>query len=157
MRTLDEHTLRSIYAEESGEVFLALLEIDTPSLSKALRAVNDSVDHTHQGNLYTAFPFDFVLPPSDGASLPKLSVRISNVSLKLIELIRLMEDPINIKLIIVLASDIDTVKVEIEHMTLRNVEANSQTITFSVMEPTFLSAAWVQHRYTAKEYRGLHK
>lgn len=157
MRVFDDTTMRAIYSEESGEVFLALLEIATPSLDEPLRAVNDSVDHRHKGDLYTAFPFEFVLPPSDGVSLPKLAVRISNVSLKLIELIRMMEDPINIKLIIVLASDIDNVKIEVEHMTLRKVDANAQIITFSIMEPTFLSSAWVQHRYTAKAYRGLHK
>ena len=89
-QTLGEDGLRAIFAEETGEVFLALLEVMDPSLDEPIRAVNDTVDHVHQGKLYTAYPFELVLPDSDGETLPKTSISISNVSPALITVLRKM-------------------------------------------------------------------
>lgn len=154
-QNLGENGLRAIFAEETGEVFLTLLKVSEPSLPEPLLAVNDTVDHTHNGELYTAYPFEPVLPNSDGETLPKTLVRISNVSPKLITILRKMASPVKVELKVVLASDIDVVKAEIKRLELKQITADVQVIDFTALSPVFLSAQWPAHGYSQDAYRAL--
>jgi len=155
MRELSDQAIREIFAEETGEVFLTLLEIDDPSLNEVIYAVNNTVDVIHNFNVYKAFPFEITLPTSDGETLPVMRIRISNVSVALVELIRKMRDPITITIKVVMASSPNDIKIKVEHMRLRNASINMQTIEFSVMEPNFLSSSWPAHTYNQGQYRGV--
>lgn len=157
MRTFTNDELREIFAEETGEIFLCLLEIDDPTLVDKIYAVNDTQDIISNYIKYTAFPFQVTLPISDGASVGVLQFSISNVSVKLIELVRKMRDPVTVRLKVILASAPDEIKVDLRYMKLKSVTADEQLLTFSVSGPAFLSETFPSHTYSRSAYRALFK
>jgi len=154
-RDVTETTLREIFAEETGEVFLTLLEIDDPNLSEKIYAVNDTVDIVHNFQIYKAYPFELALPPSDGETLPSLRIRISNVSLSLITLVRNMTNAPIIRVKVIRAADPETAIVDVQRMRLKGVSADMQVLEFEVMSPDFLTSKFTGHTYNFGHYRGL--
>lgn len=157
MRKFDDAELREIFAEETGEVFLCLLEIDDPTLQDKIYAVNDTKDIISNFQKYTAFPFQVTLPTADGESLATLQFSISNVSVALIELVRKMQNPVTVRMKVVMASKPDDVKVDIKYMKLQSITADAQVISFTVMGPEFLSTAFPSHTYSRGAYRALYR
>lgn len=157
MRNFNDAELREIFAEETGEIFLCLLEIDDPTLVDKIYAVNDTQDIISNYIKYTAFPFEVTLPISDGESAGILQFSISNVSVKLIELVRKMRDPVTVRMKVILASEPDDVKVDLRYMQLKSITADAQLLTFSVSGPAFLSDTFPSHTYSRSAYRALYK
>lgn len=157
MRNLSERGLRSSYAEETGDVFLALLEIHEDTLQDPILVVNNTVSIMHGGDKYHPFPFELTLPANDGETLPAMQLTISNVSLKLIGLIRGMNAPATAKLTIVIAETPDVIEMQVQRMTVRRISADIQVIVFDILNDDFLSARWPADDYGQADYRGLYK
>lgn len=156
-RTLSDTATDAVLAESTSEVFLELLTIEEATLSTPIRVVNDTVDVTSNGDTYTACAFRVVRPTDDGQSLPSLQLEIDNVSLELIPIIVGLTPPITASVELVLASDPDTIEVPAVTINVREIKANSQTISASVVEDDWLSSRWPKDEYDMSHYRGLYE
>jgi hypothetical protein len=131
-RNLSPRAIKSAQALESDDPWLVLLEIAHPTWATPFRMVDNTVDVVSNGDTYIAWPFDLVMGDDDGEHLPEIKLTIDNVDRALVEIIRTTVNPPVMAIQIVLASQIDTVEVLIRDLTLREVEYDAQTITWTL-------------------------
>jgi len=87
-RTLTTAGLASIHAQETGDVWVAILELDHSTFSQTVRLVNNEEAVVYGGNTYNPFPFEISLPSDSEGELPVLDWAASNVSRELVPELR---------------------------------------------------------------------
>jgi len=116
-------------AQETGEVFLVLLEIDHPSLTTPIRVTSDAAFTVSGGNTFLPFPFQFTFPDDQTDQIPIAKLTIDNIDLSIITAIRSMGNtPATVVMYMVLASTPNVVENTIA-MTMRNVNYDALTVT----------------------------
>ena len=93
MREISLDAMKQMFKQEAEDVFLTIITITHPNLEQPLRYVNDMVDLEFEGNIYTALPFRFVLPPDVKDRVPTARIELDNINRELIVLIRSVEQP----------------------------------------------------------------
>lgn len=130
MRTnISQRALGASFAQETGEVFLILLQIDHASLSQPIRVVNNNENLTSAGALYVAFPFEIELPGEDGDRPANARLRIDNVDRTIVNTLRAINSPPTVTVRVVLAATPDTIELEMAGLTLRNATYDAATVT----------------------------
>jgi len=80
MRNVSLNILEQLLATTTDEVFLLILEITHEDLSTPLRFVRNTESITHDGDVYTAFPFELKLPRESQDRLPKAQLSLDIVN-----------------------------------------------------------------------------
>ena len=153
---LSSLAIQSASAQETGEAWLLLMQISHDDLATPFYLVNNTESVTHSGTEYLAYPFNVVLSQDDGEHLPKVRLTIDNVDRALVETIRSISDSpiINIKL--VLASQPDTIELEISDLILREVEYDAFQISGTLYADDILNSRYPRDNITlAAGYNGL--
>lgn len=153
-RSLSITAREAVFAQQTGEVFLFLLELDHESYSVPVRVVNDYNDITSNGNLYTAFPFQVVLP-KNSEEISKATLIIDNVSRELIASVRSIDTGLSASLSLVLASSPDTIEAGPFNFTLTNVMYNAMTIRGELNYENILSQQYPKETFTPQNHPGL--
>ena len=109
-------------------MFLFLLTLDHDDLASPIRVVNNVENITSNGNVYTAFPFELILPQDDGDTLPQVIISLSNVDLSLVDEIRGLTGALTVTLEIVLASSPNTIEMSIDGMKTISIQYDAQKI-----------------------------
>lgn len=143
--------------QNTDEVFLWLLTIKHTASGSVHRLVNNLDDITSRGNTYMAFPFQFVLPEDDGATLPTIQISVDNVSLELIELIRSYGTGITITAEIILASAPNTVEYSIDDLTLIDTTYDKQSLTLTAQIQDLLNQRFPADDYLPRTFPGMFK
>lgn len=155
MRTLSNTLLAELYGQQSSDPFLTLLTLDHTSFTSTIYLVNNTVDVVSRSNTYLAFPMRVAPPADDGRSDRRVSIELDNVSLELIAEFRTITDPIDATVEMVLASDPDTVEIEIGELKVGNIAYDAQRITAELYLDDFLSTELTSEKYTPTAYPGL--
>lgn len=153
-RTLSTVARTAIYAQQTGEVFLFLLELDHDSFTQPIRIVNDYNNITSNGNVYTAFPFEITLP-KDSEEVSKSILTIDNVSRTLIDEIRSIDTGLSVAITVVLASSPDTIEVGPFNFTLTNVIYNAMVIRGDLNYENILNQNYPKETFTPQNHPGL--
>ncbi len=115
-------------ASETGEVLLALVTIDSPSIvGGPLRVVQDLQNITSNGNLYTAFPFEIRLAGDSDEGPAKITLSIDNIDRTMAAAIKGIppSTPPSVTVEIVIASQPDTVEITLSNLKLKNVTGDA--------------------------------
>lgn len=115
-------------AQETKEVLLALVEITHPAIAGGvLRLVQDLQDVTSNGNVYTAFPFQIILPEDNDEATPKVRLVVDNVDRSIAIAIRSIPPTSapTVKIDIVVASQPNVVEISMTGLKLKNVSGDS--------------------------------
>lgn len=139
------------------EAFLWLLTFTDYNNNVELRAVNDLVDVTSRGNVYTAFPFALTLPPEDGTKLQSLSLTFTNVGRDLMRLVReydASQRP-QVKLELILASAPDVVEKTIDFLQMGNVNYDALAISFELLPANIFARKTCTGTYNQSEFPGM--
>ena len=113
-RTLSLTALTAAYAEETGEVTLVLLTIDSPDLGAPIRLSSDNVDTTSRGNVYQSFPFSASLPGDEPGESRNLQLSVDNVDRQIANALRSSRQGITVKMEVIVASEPDAVQAEFD-------------------------------------------
>lgn len=136
--TLSDALKQAAFLQDTDEAVLVLLTIAHDDINPSIRVVNNTVDITSNGNLFTAFPFDITLPDEKEQGAPGARLTIDNVSREIAEAIRLISTPATITIEIIRAVDPDTIEQAWSAMGLRNVKWDmfkmSGTLLFELIE-----------------------
>jgi len=132
-RTLSQAAVVSVNAQETGEAWLVLLEIDHADLAVPIRVVNDHKNITSNGAEFIGFPFEIELPGEDPDQPMKAQLRIDNVDRVIVETLREIASPPSVTAQVILADQPDTVEVEFEGMTLRSARYDANTVEGELM------------------------
>jgi len=154
--SLSSVAIQSAQALETSEVWLLLMEIDHTDLDDPFYLVNNRESVTHDGTEYLAYPFSVVLSQDDGEHLPKVRLTIDNVDRALVETIRSISDSPSVNIKLVLASQPDTIELEIADLILREVEYDAFSITGTLYADDILNSRYPRDKITlAAGYMGL--
>lgn len=153
-RELSNAFLAQIFGQNSDDPFLALLTLSHQSFS-TIRLVNNTTQIVSNGNTFLPFPFKFTLPVDDGESLRELKLTIDNVGLELINELRSVVDPIDIKIELVLASNPDFIEIDYQDIKLRKIQVNKQTINGTLTLDDFLNTGLTGETYAPSNFPGL--
>lgn len=130
-RPLSSLMQRIVRAQETDEVFVALITIEHPSIiGGALRLVQDLQDLISNGHTYTMFPFRLILPEDADEGVAEVMLSIDNVSQEVYATIKAIapQSPPTISIDLVLRSQPDVVEFSLPLLTLREVSADMLVI-----------------------------
>ena len=144
-----------VFAQETGEAILVLLEIDHPDLSEPIRVVNNDVDVASNGTTYVAFPFEIELPTDSDDKAPAARLTIDNVDRQIAETIRIIQSPPSVNMKVVLGSDTDTIEAEFPEFRLRNVRVTAQTVQGDLTIEQFAAEPYPSARFVPSLFSGL--
>jgi len=120
---------QAVFAQETGEVFLILLEILHADLPAPIRVVNNSVSIVSGGDTYLPFPFEIDLPSDTDDVITTARLTISNVDRQIVSAVRSITTSPIATITIVLASSPDTVEVGPYEFTLSDVTYDADKVT----------------------------
>jgi hypothetical protein len=143
----------AINASSTQQAFLFLLTFTTQT--GVIRVVNNNVDITSRGDLYTAYPFQIVLDADTGDKQPEISLTIDNVDQYLVEMIRGFLDPPSVKLELVLSGTPDTVEKTVDYLRLGNASYDSLSIQGKLIPINILQRKFPAENYTATRFPDL--
>lgn len=151
---LSPELLAQMFGQVSDDPFLMLVTITHGDFSP-IYLVNNTVDQVSRGQNYTAFPMQITLPGDDGETSREVTISFDNVSLELIDELRTVITPMDVKIEMVLASDLDTVQLSLEELKIRNISYNKQRVSAKLYMDSFLNIELTSERYTPSLYPGL--
>jgi hypothetical protein len=99
--------LEALFAQQTSEVFLPLLEIDEATLPEPIRVVNNTQSVYRGGELYVAMRFALSLPNEEDGTIRSVQLIMDNVSRDIARAIDLAVGQPTATLIYVLASDLE--------------------------------------------------
>jgi hypothetical protein len=155
LNQLSPELIAQLYAQESTDPFLPLLELSHPSFAETIRLVNNTVDVVSNGNTYRHYPFRLVLPADDGETVRAVELELDNTSAELIDELRSIVDPVQCKITLVLASDLDTPQIVLDFLELRSIEYDSRNIKAVIVMDDFLNTEVPSERYTPTNFPGI--
>lgn len=139
-RTLSSAARQAVFAAQTGEAFLVLLELSHPDMAVPIRATSDAVDTISNGQTYTAFPFQIAIPPDTEDAPPRVQLTIDAVDRSIIQAVRgLSGTPITVTQSIVLGSSPDTIEAGPFVFELREVEYSALEVSGSLQYADLLN------------------
>ena len=142
-------TLKSeVFAQEMSDVPIILITISHNDLSEDVTISSDPTETlssgaygtTSNGIEYTQLPFEIVLAEQSDNLLTRATIKIDNVSRAIMSAVRAASnEPPEVKVQIVLATDPDTVEVEIDGLLLNDIKATALVVE-AYLEPEILQA-----------------
>lgn len=99
-----------VFAQESGDVLVALLTLEHADLVGPMRFANQIKAVSSRGNAFEAFPFLLTLPNQGEAARGVMRLEIDNVDQRIAQTLRSLTSAPLVTVELVLASDPDTVE-----------------------------------------------
>lgn len=127
-RALSLDAIEALYAQETDVILRQLLTITHPTLTVPIRVHDGLEEVTSRGNVYTPFPFEIHIPPTDRDELPQVRLRFDNVERTLVNTLRSVGDPPLVTLEIVTSEDPDTVEAGPWRFTWRSEEYTAEVV-----------------------------
>jgi hypothetical protein len=146
--------IAQLFAEESNDPFIMLVTISHPDFP-TIRLVNNTVDIVSRSNTFQAFPFKFRLPVDDGETQRNVEIQLDNTSLELVSAFRSVVTPMNVLLELVLASDPDSVQIDIPDLSLRGITYDKNRINATLVLDSFLNTAMNAETYNRNNFPGI--
>lgn len=149
------NTLRyHLYAQESEDPFLQLFTFTHESFS-TIRLVNNMTDVVSRGLTFTAFPIQVTMPTDDGDTAREVVLEMDNASLFMMEALRSVRTPIQVKIEMILASVPDTVQIELAELEINNVTYNATSIQARLILDGFLTTSIPAETYGPTNFPGI--
>lgn len=152
------------YASQTDEVIIALVTFTSDQLAAPILVASDPYELlpsagvrgvVSNGDEYIYLPFEIYLPQDDEGGATKARIRVDNVDRQMVAAARSVTKPINVKMQIVLSSDVDLVEMEFDNFQLSNVNYDAYaiegdlTLNFWNLEP------FPSGRFTPSNFPGL--
>lgn len=138
-RSVSTDFKEAAFAQETGEVFVLLLDISHADWADTLRITSDYNGTTSGGNEYTYYPVDIELPSDEEANIAMGKLRVDNVSPVIAATFRALSSPPSVTIKAVLASDPDTIEVEYTGFQLVNITYDLYVVEASIVIEDFYS------------------
>lgn len=154
-RDLSNNLKQELFAQESGDPFLLLIEVSHPTDFATMYFAQNTEDVVSNGNTYKAFPVEIKLPDDTEESVPTIEMTFDNVSLELIDEFRQATSDVTFKLKGVLASLPDVVEIEYNELKLTNISYNATTLNATLAIDDLLSEGLTSEKYEPTFYAGI--
>lgn len=156
-RPLSTVAKRAIFAQQTSEAFIVLLELEHPNFSGIIRVCSNDRPIVSNGYEYLPFPFEIILPDDAEIESPRVQLRIDNVDRRIISEMRsvVSGSPVTVRLYVVVASTPDVREVGPIEFTLRDVEYTAATIEGTLLYEDLLNEPYPADAFTPTWFPGL--
>lgn len=128
MRTFSQPAYVSLMSRITDEVWLAFLDIHIDAETYYVVA-NSKVPVVSNGQEYTPYPFDVLLPTESTESIEQVQITIDNVDRMFVDALRAAVSPLNFTLRFALASQPDVIELELANLESQLVDFDARKIT----------------------------
>ena len=153
-RNLSTQAIEALNRVNSGDVFIWLLKLYNPSFADVY-VCNNNESVISNGITYNPYAFNLVLE-NDDENPPKIRLTVDNVDRSLVDDVRQTQTPINVDLLLVLQSQPDTVEIEYNQLTLRNVTYNKSVISGQLAISEVYLNVFPAHTVNPTDYAGVY-
>ncbi len=152
-RSLSAEFRRALFAPETGECVVCLVQLDHPDLGAPIRVCSDAVDVFSGGNTYLAFPFRITLADDSADAPPRARLQIDNVDRRVIDSLRSVAgDAMTCTVSFVLASNPSQVEMGPLEFALRNVQADALVVEGDLVYEEILSEPYPSEAFDPIRY-----
>ncbi len=156
MRTLSPEAAQAILARETGEAFLALMQISGPGLD-TMRVVNNLESITRNGDVYQPWAFDAAPPEDSAQQSPTVTLRVDNIDRAVTDLLRSYGGVPKCELAWVMSSQPDRAVYGPFEFSILTASANEITIDLQLgYEEDILNQGFPGQTYTPTNSPGMY-
>ena len=154
-RTLSLSARQALFSAETGDAFLILLTLSHPSLIDPIRVSSDAVDTLSRTLLFTAFPFDLVIPDDTQGTGPRARLVIDNIDRSIVSALRGITSAPSALIEIVRTADPDTVEASFPDFKLTNVVYDALSVSGDLTVEDFTAEPWPQAVFSPANFPGM--
>jgi hypothetical protein len=140
--TLSATAIHEAFSEHSSVAWRILLDIEHPDLAGTLRFVNSRSNVVSNGNTYSSFPFEVVLPDDDGETTQRAVLKIDNISREVYSAIWTLDPSPVIRISVVLSSQPNVVEYQTGKLYLGRVTADELVLEGELMPQFYQTESW---------------
>ena len=146
----------ALFAQETNKVFLTLVTISHDDITGGpLRFVNDNVNITSNGDIYSAFPFEIILPPERADELVVAKLRIDNIDRGITLALREINSAPSVTVQVILADDPNNVQLGPLNFTWRVAEYSVDIVEGDLRFEELLGEPFPGDRVTPSLFPGV--
>jgi len=145
-----------MFAQQTGEVYLDLLEVSNPQLASPLYFVNNTQAIVSNGKTYEPAIFTFNLPNTKVGGSTKASFTISNIDRRAVELARSVSTPLQLTGMTIRASLPDVYEAGPIIFSLREVKWTEQSLTGTLYDDIDGGMAVPKLTFNPADFPGLY-
>jgi len=156
-RPLSSVAKQAIFAAQTGEVFVVLLELEHPNFAGIIQVCSNDLAIASRGNTYVPFPFEIILPDEAEDSAPRVTLRIDAIDRRLISELRSVVTvvPVTVRMMVVIASSPDVLEVGPMEFSLRDVEYSATTIEGTLLYEDVLNESFPGDTFSPARFPAL--
>jgi len=145
-----------MFAAQTGEVYLTLLEISSPELSSPLYFVDNTQNIVSNGKTYEAALFSFNLPNAKVGASTKATFSISNIDRRAVELARSVSAPLTLTGMTIRATSPDIYEFGPVSFSLRDVKWTAQDLSGTLYDDVDGGMAVPKLTFNPADFPGLY-
>ncbi len=155
-RTLSSTALAALFAQETGECLLYLIEFDHADWGAPVRVVNNNEDVVSGGDTYSAYPVKMTLPSED-AGRPQVQTKlvIGNVDRQVVSLFRALSTMPTCAVSIALGSTPSTIEYGPASFLVTDYSYTKHTVEMSLSFENILNEPIPADTFNPADYAGL--
>lgn len=146
----------AIFAQNTTEVFITLLTLDSTELSTSINVAANYENVVSNGTTYVAFPFNLRLPSQQDENMPSASIEIDNIDRTIVNAVRTLTAPADVSIKIVLASSPDTYEYESPTFKLKGVTWDANVVRGSLTFDTIFGKKFPGEDMTPDLFPGMY-
>lgn len=152
-RTLSTNATRALMAEVTNEAFIILITFFHST--DIYRVCLNTEPVFSQGYEFHPCFFEITLPQEDDSAPGGCKLSIDNVDRRLTELLRSITDPVQVTVQLVLASQPNTIELQLDDLVLREVSWNASRIEGTLESEDPLNQKFPGHLYEPRTFQGI--
>lgn len=145
----------AVFASETEDAFLILLEIDHADLTSPIRVVNNTESVIFNNNTYIGYPFRLELPSDSPDNIPSATLTIDNVDKILADAINNLNTSPTITFYIVSTAALDGPEATFSGFKFVEATYDSLTITITLSIENFFNEPFPGDYFTPGRFPGL--
>lgn len=154
LHTGSANAKQQINTDNKDQAVLLLVTL-SPVGFPVIRIVNNLINITSNGNVFTAFPCKVELSADDGKTLQTVKLTVDNVTLEMIGWLRSTTDPIPVMLQSIFSDEPDIIEQQISDLIIREIDYNVSTIEATLMADDDLNQVVPSDTYNSNHFPGL--
>lgn len=145
--------MSAIMAETTKEAFLLLVTFWHGTTT--FRCAMNTEDVVSRGHTFTATYFDFKMPEVSDKAPEGCQIVVDNVDTRMIDMLRRIVTPMDVKIELVLASQPNVVELELNDLKLREVTWDVSQISGTLRIEDMLNAGFPGNIYEPRTFQGI--
>lgn len=152
-RVFSPQAVEALMAQNTAQAFILLVTFSHGS--DVFHACLNTEPITSRGVEYTPTYFNFQLPEVSEAAPSSCQIIVDNVDQRMVDLLRRITTPIQVKIEMVLGSQPDVVEMTLEDLVMRNVTWDSQHINGKLEIEDMLNSKFPAYLYEPRTFPGI--